>query len=246
MMTTGRRDRRPQPCAARYPLLPPPCPCSLTGWEGASGAPSVAGSEGRPGLLLLPAQRVAPGACEAHSDVQPRAAGATSCPARAQKPCPGGWPRLSSGGLQTPSGCHSGLQETTRPSCRHHFKWWPHTSGGLRDTSVSLPAHAGPAGCGGAPSPAGGARRGPSAGVTSVSRRKELGCGKCRAWSSLCFKALTRLTRSCEARDLGAGAAEAVWQAAPWIQSRSGAAPHSSSGRSSGRRCPTHTGVIFE
>lgn len=135
-MTIGRRDRRPHPCAARCPLLPPPCPCSLTGWEGASGTPSVAGSEGRPGLLLLPARRVAPGACEAHSDVQPRAAGATSCPARAQKPCPGGWPRLSSGGLQTPSGCHSGLQETTRPSCRHHFKWWPHTSGGHRDTSA--------------------------------------------------------------------------------------------------------------
>lgn len=50
------------------------------GWEGASGTPSVAGSEGRPGLLLLPAQRVAPGACEAHSDVQPRAAGTSVLP----------------------------------------------------------------------------------------------------------------------------------------------------------------------
>lgn len=141
---------------------------------------------GRPGPLLLPAQRVAPRGlrpalgcrCLHPAWREPRGPvlGAPHAPGRSP-------PAAGNHTAQLPPSV-SGGRTAQWPSGHRCCPRQPH----------------GP-GVEGPPAP----QRVPGEASPRASHREELGRGECKAWSSLCFKALKPAPRSCKARDRGAG-----------------------------------------
>lgn len=187
---TGRCDRQAtSPCGSGF-ISARSSPLLADGWGRGVRRPSVAGREGRPVLCSFLPSAWPFGAC-LQSTLGPAAEGC-----RRQRPARREPRRSPVLGLTKAQ--QRGPPDTVGVS------WWAaenHTAELLTSLLVATrlrwpsghqccPCQATQAGCGGAPSPAEGARRGPSAGAASVSWRRELGCGKRKARSSLCFQAL--------------------------------------------------------
>lgn len=141
---------------------------------------------GRPGPLLLPAQRVAPRGLRpalgcrrlrpAWREPRGPVLGAPHAPGRSP-------PAAGNHTAQLPPSV-SGGRTAQWPSGHRCCPRQPH----------------GP-GVEGPPAP----QQVPGEASPRASHREELGRGECKAWSSLCFKALKPAPRSCKARDRGAG-----------------------------------------
>lgn len=163
----------------------PPRPCSRpAGQRLQAPRPRPAGRPARPAAPACPAR--GPSGPATRTRMQAPA----SCLARAQGPRPGGStrPGAVATGCRKPHGPAAAISE-----------WWPHGPVAIGTPVLSPPPH-GP-GVEGPPAP----QRVPGEASLRASHREELGRGECKAWSSLCFKALKPAPRSCKARDRGAG-----------------------------------------